>query len=175
MTSTNWFLVLFCKIQTCRKKGATTSASSTQYLWIARINVKSLQKLWHPAQFACGLVVAHECYVYIFSTTLLVEQGWIQFISLCPPTIAHSGWPFHTKWGHKCKQGAMCMRARPSERLDSYGCAYGSVCGHMAHDVCGPGWNTRYGIWRRHWTYGWVGPMRTLDPLKGVYVKPGPI
>ena len=38
-----------------------------------------------------GPVVAHECCMHIFSTTLLVEQGWSQFISLCPPAIASSG------------------------------------------------------------------------------------
>ena len=38
-----------------------------------------------------GPVVAHECCVHMFSTTLLVEQGWSQLISLCPPAIAPSG------------------------------------------------------------------------------------
>ena len=38
-----------------------------------------------------GLVVAHECCVHMFSTTLLVEQEWSQLISLCPLTIAPSG------------------------------------------------------------------------------------
>ena len=33
-----------------------------------------------------GPVVAHERGVREFSTTLLVEQGWCQFISLCPPS-----------------------------------------------------------------------------------------
>ena len=34
-----------------------------------------------------GPVVAHECCVHIFSTTLLVEQGWSQLITLCPPEL----------------------------------------------------------------------------------------
>ena len=38
-----------------------------------------------------NLYVAHECCVHMFSTTLLVEQGWSQLISLCPPAIALSG------------------------------------------------------------------------------------
>ena len=32
-----------------------------------------------------GLVVAQECCMHMFSTILLVEQGWSQLISLCPP------------------------------------------------------------------------------------------
>jgi hypothetical protein len=32
-------------------------------------------------------------------------------------------------------------------RADPRGCVYGSVCGHIAHDACGPGWDTRHGIW----------------------------
>jgi hypothetical protein len=39
-------------------------------------------------------------------------------------------------------------------RADPRGCAYGSVCGHMTHGACGLGWDTRHGIWRRHWTCG---------------------
>jgi len=38
-----------------------------------------------------GPIVAHECCVHIFSTTLLVEQGWSQLINLCLPAIAPSG------------------------------------------------------------------------------------
>ena len=38
-----------------------------------------------------GPVVAHECCVHMFNTTFLVEQGWSQLISLCPPAIAPSG------------------------------------------------------------------------------------
>ena len=38
-----------------------------------------------------GSVVAHECCMHMFSTTLLVEQGWSQLISLCPSVIAHLG------------------------------------------------------------------------------------
>ena len=38
-----------------------------------------------------GPVVVHECCVHMFSTTLLVEKGWSQLISLCPPAIAPSG------------------------------------------------------------------------------------
>jgi hypothetical protein len=45
---------------------------------------------------------------------------------------------------------------------------YGSVCGHLAHGACGSAWDTRHGIWRRHWMYGCrVGPMRTSGPLRG--------
>jgi hypothetical protein len=52
----------------------------------------------------------------LFSATLLVEQGWSQFISLCPPAIPPSGQPFYTKRGRKCKQGAMCTCARRAGR-----------------------------------------------------------
>ena len=49
MTSTHinslfYFVSCRMEIQTCKKKGTTTSASSTQRLWIARIYVTSLQK-----------------------------------------------------------------------------------------------------------------------------------
>ena len=39
-----YFVSCRMEIQTCRKKGTTTSASLTHWLWIARINVISLQK-----------------------------------------------------------------------------------------------------------------------------------
>jgi hypothetical protein len=29
---------------------------------------------------------------------------------------------------------------------DPRGCSYGSVCRHMAHGACGPGWDTWHGI-----------------------------
>jgi hypothetical protein len=77
--------------------------------------------MWHPAQFGCGPIVALECYVHMFSTTLLVVQGWSQLISLCPPAIEPLGRPFYMKRGRKCKQGDMCMWARPSEGLVSAG------------------------------------------------------
>jgi hypothetical protein len=50
--------------------------------WTAGVYVVTL------GTFRYGPVVAHKCCVHVFSTTLLVEQGWSQFISFWPP-IAH--------------------------------------------------------------------------------------
>jgi hypothetical protein len=39
-------------------------------------------------------------------------------------------------------------------RADPRGCAYGSVCGHMAHGVCGLEMGHTAWHMGRHWTYG---------------------
>jgi hypothetical protein len=61
----------------------------------------------------------------------------------------------------------MCMCARPYGRVgrcgfggqggiraDTRGCAYGSVCEHSAHGVCGPEMGHTPFHMGRHWTYG---------------------
>jgi hypothetical protein len=69
----------------------------------------------HPAQFGWPMSDPWV-QVRVFSSTLLVEKGWSQLISLCLPAITPSGWPFYTKRGRKCKQGAMCTCAHPYGR-----------------------------------------------------------
>lgn len=126
---------------------------------------------WHPAQFRCRPAVAHECCVHIFSTTLLVEQGWSQLMSLCHPAIAPCR-PFYMKRGQKYKQGATVCGLAPRKgwavRLWRTGCdkivseptLMVARTGQCAGIWCMAG--TFVDTWCRHWTYVHrVGPTRS--------------
>jgi len=70
-------------------------------IWVVRVYTHTSDQSEDPhfsSLFFCdirpnldGPVVVHECCMHMFSTTLLVELGWSQLISLCPPAIAPSG------------------------------------------------------------------------------------
>ena len=90
----------------------------------------------------------------MFSTTLLVEQGWSQLISLCPPAIASLDYPFRRSEDESVSEVLYVSRLAPQNgwavrrweqgvtngvRADTHGCAYGPERGHMAHGACVPG------------------------------------
>lgn len=91
-------------------KMSPSETSSTTHFSETHCNV------WHPFQFSWPSVAnEHRC--ACVSTTLQVEQGWSQLLSLCQPSIAPSGLPFSMKRSRKCNPGAICPCARQSEGL----------------------------------------------------------
>ena len=78
-----------------------------------------------------GPVVAHERGVREFSTTLLVEQGWCQFISLCPPSHSTFGLTLLYEARTKVQAGCYVYVCPPLGRAGWYGLADPRGCGRL--------------------------------------------